>query len=423
MKKLFEKNAANHRSSSAFSFVFALVLLAIGGNVYASGDHDHEEKEEQHSAEPVKGPHQGRLLKEGDFTLELAIFERGVPPEYRAWGSYKGAALAAEDWQLSVAITRLGGKVDKFSFIAQEDFLRGQGQVLEPHSFDVSVTATYQKQSYQWSFPSYEGRLQLSSELARQAGLSTAVAGAGKLQQQLKLYGQLLPDASQVRQLKARFPGVIGSFKVAVGSQVSAGDTLVSIEANDSLRSYKITAPISGVVIERNGNEGEVTADQALLTIADYRQLSVNLPIFARDIPRVKLGQPLQIKSADGYSHSRLLALTPAADGSPTSIAGAAVDNSNQQWIPGTWVDAAITLAEIPVALMVDRRALQTFRDWQVVFIQVGDTYEIRPLELGRSDGQFSEVLGGLNSGDRYVLEQSYLLKADLEKSGASHDH
>jgi len=66
---------------------------------------------------------------------------------------------------------------------------------------------------------------------------------------------------------------------------------------------------------------------------------------------------------------------------------------------------------------------LQSFRDWTVVFIQIGDTYEIRPLELGRSDGRYTEVLNGLNAGDRYVVENSYLIKADIEKSGASHDH
>jgi membrane fusion protein, heavy metal efflux system len=73
--------------------------------------------------------------------------------------------------------------------------------------------------------------------------------------------------------------------------------------------------------------------------------------------------------------------------------------------------------------LAVDNRALQDFRDWQVVFIKIGDTYEIRPLELGRTDGSFTEVLGGLNPDDTYVVGNSYLIKADLEKSGASHDH
>lgn len=58
-----------------------------------------------------------------------------------------------------------------------------------------------------------------------------------------------------------------------------------------------------------------------------------------------------------------------------------------------------------------------------MVFIKVGDEYEIRPLELGISDGRFTQVLSGLNVGDDYVVNQSYLIKADIEKSGASHDH
>ena len=58
-----------------------------------------------------------------------------------------------------------------------------------------------------------------------------------------------------------------------------------------------------------------------------------------------------------------------------------------------------------------------------MVFVRFGDDYEIRPLELGRRDGVNVEVLGGLKAGDPVVVEQSYLVKADIEKSGASHDH
>ncbi len=44
-------------------------------------------------------------------------------------------------------------------------------------------------------------------------------------------------------------------------------------------------------------------------------------------------------------------------------------------------------------------------------------------LELGRQSDEWVEVLGGLNPGTTYVTENSYILKADVEKSGASHDH
>ena len=66
---------------------------------------------------------------------------------------------------------------------------------------------------------------------------------------------------------------------------------------------------------------------------------------------------------------------------------------------------------------------MQTFRDWTVLFEQVADTYEVRPLTLGRQDDQNVEVLAGLKAGARYVTVNSYLIRADVEKSGASHDH
>jgi cobalt-zinc-cadmium efflux system membrane fusion protein len=44
-------------------------------------------------------------------------------------------------------------------------------------------------------------------------------------------------------------------------------------------------------------------------------------------------------------------------------------------------------------------------------------------LELGRQDDTMAEVLGGIEPGANYVSGNSYLIKADIEKSGASHDH
>src|SRR5690606_21714063 len=244
-----------------------------------------------------------------------------------------------------------------------------------------------------------------------------AVAGPGTLQQQVKLYGQITADPEQVRELTARFPGVIRSLKVRVGDQVNAGDVLASVEADESLRSYDITAPISGLVVARQANEGESTGNKSLLTLADNRQLVANVFVFPHDAASVKAGQPVLIKTNTSKVRSTIDVLTPSIGGGAATItARVAIDNAQQQWTPGEWVNAYITTAEIPTPLLVDNRGLQEFRDWHVVFIQVGETYEIRPLELGRTDGEFTEVLGGLNAGDTYVVENSYLLKADLEK-------
>ncbi len=115
--------------------------------------------------------------------------------------------------------------------------------------------------------------------------------------------------------------------------------------------------------------------------------------------------------------------LPGTATASQSTVARATVPNKDMKWRPGSAVRARITVATRTAEFTVPIAALQKFRDWDVVFIRVDDTYEIRPLELGERDAHQVEVISGLKAGDDVVVEQSYLVKADIEKSGASHDH
>ncbi len=92
-------------------------------------------------------------------------------------------------------------------------------------------------------------------------------------------------------------------------------------------------------------------------------------------------------------------------------------------WRAGQFVEGVVTVGDVEVPLVVRESGLQSFRDFTVVYARVDDTYEVRMLDLGRRDGEYVEVLGGLELGTSYVTENSYLIKADIEKSGASHDH
>lgn len=417
-----------------FLSVTSLILVMSVGfsvNCMASDDHDHghDEHDEHHADEPEKGTHNGRLLEDGDFVVELAIFEQDVPPEYRAWASADGKTLKPGEWQLEVQLTRLGGEVNSFAFKAEQDFLRGQGVVEEPHSFDVKVIATYQNKRHQWTYPSYEGRITMAANIAQASSLSSAIAGEGVLQERIKLYGNIVADPLRVSHIQARYPGLIRKVNPTIGARVKAGDVLATIESNESLREYPLLAPIDGVVVERHSNPGEFTADRVLFTILDERVLELHLQAFPADASKVKTGQAIRINANSQTTLTKTEYITPRHGETPTLEVHAPVDNSSGVWVPNQAVEGWIDIAQTAVPLMVDNRALQPFRDWQVVFIQIDDTsqgvitYEIRPLELGRTDGQFTEVLSGLKTGDRYVVENSFLLKADLEKSGASHDH
>ena len=113
----------------------------------------------------------------------------------------------------------------------------------------------------------------------------------------------------------------------------------------------------------------------------------------------------------------------PQNDNSPYVIARAEIANTEELLSPGRLVSARILVERIEAPLVVENRALQSLDESRVVFVQEGNSFEPRPVELGRTDGQFTEILSGLKPGERYVVENSYLIKADIEKSGASHDH
>ncbi|NMG32637.1 efflux transporter periplasmic adaptor subunit, partial [Aromatoleum evansii] len=92
-------------------------------------------------------------------------------------------------------------------------------------------------------------------------------------------------------------------------------------------------------------------------------------------------------------------------------------------WRPGLPVTVEVVAEETQVPVAVAAEAIQDLRDWKVVFGRYDDSLEARPLELGRSDGRHVEVLSGLRAGERYAAKNSFVIKAELGKAGASHDH
>ena len=77
--------------------------------------------------------------------------------------------------------------------------------------------------------------------------------------------------------------------------------------------------------------------------------------------------------------------------------------------------------AEVPVAVPAD--AVQVLDERQVVFVRRGQQFEARRVETGRSDGAHIEVTQGLKTGERYAAKNSFLIKADIGKAAAEHEH
>lgn len=376
-------------------------------------------------AEFERGPHRGRMLRDGDFALEVTIFETNVPPQFRLYAYQDGKPVSPGEVQPTIELSRLDGEKNQFTFTAEQDYLTGSGTVHEPHSFDVTVSATHGGRSHSWTYASYEGRTTIPSSAAEAAGLKAEAAGPAVIRDTVRLLGTVAIDANRRAAVKARFAGIVREVPVQEGQRVKRGQTLVVVEGNDSLRTYSVTAPFDGVVLTRNTNVGDVATDHALVELADLSQVWVDLRAIGTDADRLRSGQRVEIASvtSDAKARSAIQRVMPVATSGQGVIARVSIANPEGTWRPGMTVSAEVTLASRQVPLAVKESGLQGFRDFIVVFAQVGETYEVRMLELGQRDGQYAEVLGGIKPGQIYVTEQSYLIRADIEKSGASHDH
>ena len=413
--------------------VLALMLSACGSKEAADShghaESGHEEDGGHAEAEGAKqGEHGGRWLEQDGYAVELAIAEDGTPPRYQAWLYKNGKPLPASEGSVEVHLKRLGNMAESHKLTAQADgSLLAASIVGEPHSFDVEVLSTIQGKALRWDYESHEGRTEIDAKIATEAGIRVAPAVAGVIADEHEMQGLLTPVDVRVAQVMARFPGPIRALRANVGDQVRAGQALATIESNLSLSNYTVPSPISGVILQRNASVGGVAGEgTALYEVADLSTLWVDLHVFGADAQHIQAGVPVTVtRMSDGVSVDTTLerVLPGTATASQSTVARATLANTDGLWRPGSAVKARITVDQKPASLVVPLSALQTFRDWDVVFVRVGDTYEARPVELVKRYGTQVEILDGLQAGDQVVVEQSYLVKADIEKSGASHEH
>ncbi len=417
-----------------------IAVLALGGlGAYkilhtdrahgGASDHGHShghDGHDDHEEEAARGPNRGRLFADGGFTVELAIFEAGVPPEFRAWFTQNGQPVPPADVQLTVRLTRLGDVVDEHVFAPAGDYARSPAEVYEPHSFHYTVTAVHAGRTHGWELDAPEMQTTIAADAAERAGVAVEAAGPAALAETLSVYGQVKLNADCIARATPRFAGVVREMRKSLGDTVTSGEVLATIEANDSLATYEVKAPRSGVIIERFAAPGETVAEGApLCIIADLSEVWVDLNIPRGDQARVRPGQPVTLRSEGAPDITCTIAwLSPLGSAeTQTLTARVVVPNPDGRWRPGLFVKAGITVATTEATVAVKESALQTLFDFDVVFSRHGDTYQARPLELGRRSGGRVEVRKGLKAGELYVTENSFLIKADIGKAGASHDH
>lgn len=272
-----------------------------------------------------------------------------------------------------------------------------------------------------------EGIIKLTPAQLKNAGLTIEEAAPAKIKQTLKLNGIIRPNEEGTVAVLPRFGGVVKTLTKRLGDTVTKGEVVASIESNESLTQYDITAPISGTVIERHGSLGAFAAsDKRLFVISDLSDVWVDLRAYSRDFSKLKLGQEVNVFLAghDDPHASTISYLSPiGVTNTQSMVARAVVQNSDGGFLPGLFVTGYVTVREQPAAVAVKETAIQFIDSKPVVFVQGKEGFEVRQVELGYQDGAMAEVLFGVLPGDKVVTGNSFILKAERGKGEAEHVH
>ncbi len=407
--------------SCSFLFFFSgCKSLSEGG----SREHVHEA---EHEEEFERGPHGGRILRDGPFALEIQIFERGVPLQFRVYGYQSAEPLAPSDFTATIRLSRLGGRIDEFVLQPQDNYRSSSKEVEEPHSFDVSVQATYGAKEYSWTYASHEGRVEMSAAIATHSGVTTERVAARSMRTMRRARGKIVPSEHRIAHVIPRFAGVVREGRKHIGDKVEKGEVLAVIESNQSLQPFEVRSQISGTVVNGHLIVGEyVPENQWVFIIADISEVWADFLVPLRESEDIAKGQKVMLSSVMGSAtqEGQVSYVAPYADErSQAQLVRVIVPNEKGTFVPGMFITGEIIVREESIPIAIKREGIQRLQNSNVVFIRVGDTYEARPIELGRSDGEWVEVVRGLHGGEEYVVGNSFLMKADALKAGASHDH
>ncbi|GJE25662.1 efflux RND transporter periplasmic adaptor subunit [Methylobacterium organophilum] len=201
---------------------------------------------------------------------------------------------------------------------------------------------------------------------------------------------------------------------------------------SSTLRQYELRAPLTGRIVERKVDVGTAVGKEGdpadLYTVADLSTVWIELSVPTADLVHVKEGANVTVtprqEGSGRHEQGKVIFVSPLLNAETRAArVVVALPNGDMAWRPGTYVTAEVEIAQDRVPVRVPKSALQSIEGKRVVFVRTQEGFEMRTIELGRSDDDAFEVAAGLKPGEDIAVANTFLLKAELGKSEAGHAH
>jgi membrane fusion protein, heavy metal efflux system len=214
---------------------------------------------------------------------------------------------------------------------------------------------------------------------------------------------------------------VMGLTEAQVGALTKDEDT--------GIARYELRAPFAGTIIERHLTLGEhVSVETTCFVLADLTSVWCHVRVSPGDMGQVKVGQTVRVKepTQSELRTGRITMVSPLVnEKTRAGFARVALANADAALRPGLFVTGSVVLEESQAPVVVPVGALQTFEGKEIVFV-VGDEageFVPKPVQRGFSDGVLVEIKNGLTPGEKVVVRNSFVLKAELGKGAGGHEH
>jgi cobalt-zinc-cadmium efflux system membrane fusion protein len=192
---------------------------------------------------------------------------------------------------------------------------------------------------------------------------------------------------------------------------------------NDTSSLLSIESPLSGVVVKRNGVNGElVSSSHPLFDIAAVDKMWALLNVHEPDLAKVSMGQQVMItiSGLEGNTYEGMVSwISTAIDPATRSLqVRVDVDNTGGRIKAGMFGNARILLAVSSQAIGIPVASVQWDGCCNLVFVKVSDlVYAPRKVKIGFRTGDYYAVNSGLTPGEQVVTQGSFILKTEILKS------
>ena len=344
-----------------------------------------------------------------------------------------------------------------FPYAQSSDFYVGQAATVYIGNFDAPMSGTVESVSNSTSVTS-NGLSAISVRVKiHNPGVVSDSMTATALIGNYASYGQTPINLGGATIVYASVSGTIQGLNKLAGSTVKQGEILCTVEsadardrvenarlslenaqlaasmAADSLDDYNITSQITGTVIEKNfkaGDKVEGMNSGSLAVVYDMSYLKLEMAVDELDIGKVAVGQTVTITAdaLEGQTFSGVVdnvSINGTTAGGATSYPVTILIKDYGDLKPGMNVSATIEGDRVPNALCIPVDAVNRGNTVTVpgpgamnadnTAVADVSKLETREVTLGKSDGDFIEVTGGLEEGDTVLIpNQSSNMMAEM---------